>query len=69
MLYQPGDVAPESGVNEATHYNHRAAHHVTAASGETFPDCSVCGDAVRFRFPPSRWTKTFVKALLRRLPS
>ena len=54
---------PESGVYEATHRNHRAAHHVTAASGETFPDCSICGSEVRFRFlrsaPPIEFDEDF----------
>jgi hypothetical protein len=63
MLYEPGEVVPESGVYEATHSRHRAAHHVTAAQGDTFPDCSVCGGKVRFRFlrsaPPIEFDEDF----------
>ena len=64
MLYQPGDVVPESGVYEATHSKHRAAHYVSVVSGDTFPGCSVCGGEVRFRFlrsaPPIELDEDFL---------
>jgi hypothetical protein len=49
MFHKPGETVPESGIYEAIHATHRAAHHVTAAAGGVFPDCNVCDGNVRFR--------------------
>lgn len=47
--YRPGETTPESGVYVVIHHGHRAEHDVTLFRDETFPPCTRCGDAVRFR--------------------
>ncbi|MGC2109205.1 MAG: hypothetical protein WA655_06780 [Candidatus Korobacteraceae bacterium] len=48
-VFQPADRVPGSGVYQVLHYRHRLYHEVTILRGETFPNCSECGDNVRFR--------------------
>jgi hypothetical protein len=47
--FRPGDKAPESGVYNVFHHEHRAEHCVTLFLGEVFPRCTQCGDKVRFQ--------------------
>jgi hypothetical protein len=46
--HRSGEKAPCTGLYQALHVNHAAAHEVTILFGETFPPCLTCGDAVRF---------------------
>ncbi len=48
-VFQPADQVPESGVYQVLHYRHRLYHDVTIARGASFPQCSECGNNVRFR--------------------
>jgi hypothetical protein len=48
-VFQPADQVPETGVYQALHYRHRLYHDVSLLRGQTFPNCSECGDNVRFR--------------------
>ncbi len=45
---RPGQVAPRSGVYRVHHYAHRMPHAVIVLEGDLLPECSVCGDRVRF---------------------
>lgn len=48
--YNPGDVVRETGIYEVIHSgDHRAAHDAVMLSGDVFPPCETCADAVRFR--------------------
>ena len=46
--YQPGDVAPESGVYIVVHDKHRERHFATIFKGMRFPFCGQCKHGVRF---------------------
>ena len=63
LLFKPGEAVPHSGLYEAIHRGHRADHPISIAAGALFPDCSVCGAAVRFRFlrnaPPIEFDEDF----------
>jgi hypothetical protein len=45
---RPGDKAPQSGIYEVRHNDHRDHHQVTLKEGQAFPACRTCGDKVRF---------------------
>jgi hypothetical protein len=48
--YTAGDPVPQSGIYEVVHARaHRAAHEVVMLSGDVFPPCDSCDQAVRFR--------------------
>lgn len=49
QVFRPGDRVPCSGVFQVVHRDHREAHEATMAMGGTFPNCTVCGDGVRFQ--------------------
>jgi hypothetical protein len=49
MKYKTGKRIPQSGIYEVTHGEHRLPHEVTLISGEIFPPCSKCANAVRFK--------------------
>jgi hypothetical protein len=45
---KPGQKVPKSGVYVVRHEKHRADHEVTMTRDDHFPECAVCGAAVRF---------------------
>ncbi len=48
--YKAGDPVPQSGIYEVLHARgHRSAHEVVMLSGDHFPPCDTCDQAVRFR--------------------
>jgi len=44
-----GEAVPKSGIYKVTHSQHRLPHEVTVLSGQIFPPCAKCGNAVIFR--------------------
>ena len=46
--FQPGDIAPRSGIYRAHHYAHRVPHTLIIMAGTILPRCKRCGDRVRF---------------------
>lgn len=48
-VYSPGDAVPQTGVYRVTHQGHRAEHDATLLDGGHFPQCSRCGEQVRFQ--------------------
>lgn len=46
--FQPGDIAPRSGIYRVHHYAHRVPHAVIIMAGTVLPKCKRCGDRVRF---------------------
>ncbi len=44
-----GETVPDSGIYQAIHRGHRAAHTLVALKGELFPVCRACGAKVRFQ--------------------
>jgi hypothetical protein len=48
QVFQPGELAPVSGVYGVVHERHRQKHSATVFKGERFPQCLRCGKAVRF---------------------
>jgi hypothetical protein len=46
---RPGDVCAQDGLYEAVHLRHREPHKVMVSTGDVFPRCRQCGEAVRFR--------------------
>lgn len=48
QVFQPGEVVPESGVYTVMHAEHRQRHSATIFKGDRFPQCTRCGNAVRF---------------------
>jgi len=50
MPHATGSPVFRTGVYRVTHHGHRQPHEATLREGETFPRCSVCGDAVMFEF-------------------
>ena len=44
-----GETVPQSGIYEVVHQEHRLPHEVTMLSGQVFPPCAKCADAVYFR--------------------
>jgi hypothetical protein len=46
--FQTGEPIPESGIYRVIHKTHRVPHEVTLFSGQNFPRCSKCKDAVQF---------------------
>jgi hypothetical protein len=49
QAYKPGQKISKSGVYAVKHSDHRPDHEATMVAGDMFPECSVCGDNVRFR--------------------
>ncbi len=47
-VYRPGDPVPQTGVYRVEHDAHRGDHEATLLDGGQFPQCSRCGDRVRF---------------------
>jgi len=47
--FATGEVATQSGIYEVVHEGHRLPHEVTLLSGQVFPPCAKCADAVYFR--------------------
>lgn len=45
----PGALCSQSGIYQVIHRAHRQPHKVLLRTGDLFPRCKVCGDAVRFR--------------------
>jgi len=45
----PGALCGQSGIYQVIHRGHRETHNVLVRAGETFPRCTGCGRAVRFR--------------------
>ena|SRR5579859_123661 len=43
-----GETVCESGIYQVVHEGHRLPHEVTMLSGQIFPPCSKCADAVYF---------------------
>jgi len=50
MSHTTGRRVSRTGVYRVTHQGHRQPHEATLRREETFPRCSVCGDAVMFEF-------------------
>ena len=48
-VYRPGDPVPQTGVYRVKHNGHRAEHEATLLDEKQFPQCSRCGDKVRFQ--------------------
>jgi hypothetical protein len=48
QVYRPSQAVPVSGVYRVEHDAHRDAHEATLLEGESFPNCAVCGERVRF---------------------
>ena len=47
--FTSGETACQSGIYQVVHEGHRLPHEVTMLSGQTFPPCSKCADAVHFQ--------------------
>src|SRR5438105_203086 len=47
--FSSGEAVPTSGIYKVTHAEHRLPHEVTVLSGQIFPPCAKCGNAVIFR--------------------
>ena len=47
--FSTGQTVPKTGIYRVTHAGHRLPHEVTLLAGQTFPRCSKCKDAVRFK--------------------
>jgi hypothetical protein len=47
-IFHTGEPIPESGIYRVIHKAHRVPHEVTLLSGQNFPRCSKCKDAVQF---------------------
>jgi hypothetical protein len=45
----PGSLCTQSGIYQVIHRAHRETHNVLVRTGDFFPRCNACGDAVRFR--------------------
>lgn len=43
-----GETVAKSGIYKVTHSEHRLPHEVTVLSGQIFPPCAKCGNAVIF---------------------
>jgi hypothetical protein len=49
-FYRTGDAVPQSGIYEVAHKGeHREPHTATLISGEPFPGCETCKEAVLYR--------------------
>lgn len=46
--FEPGNVAPHSGVYRVHHYAHRMPHLVIVLAGTVLPKCKRCADKVHF---------------------
>jgi hypothetical protein len=46
--YRPGDPVPQTGVYRVVHEAHRDDHEATLLDGGQFPQCTRCGEGVRF---------------------
>ncbi|HZU21822.1 MAG TPA: response regulator [Terriglobales bacterium] len=46
--FAPGELSPRSGVYRITHDGHRPDHEAVVMGGVRFPQCRICGHAVRF---------------------
>lgn len=49
QIFRPGERAPQTGIYEVRHYQHRFPHEVTALAREIFPFCRLCGHRASFR--------------------
>ena len=49
QIFKPGDHAPETGIYEVRHYQHRFSHEATVLVREVFPLCRLCGGRASFR--------------------
>ncbi len=49
QIFKPGDTAPETGIYEVRHYQHRFTHEATVLAREVFPLCRLCGHRASFR--------------------
>lgn len=47
-MYRPGEPVPQTGVYRVAHEGHRSEHEATLLNGGQFPQCTRCGDRVRF---------------------
>lgn len=47
-VYKPSERVEISGVYRISHNGHRTEHEATLLEDETFPECAVCHDTVRF---------------------
>jgi hypothetical protein len=45
----PGALCSQSGIYQVKHHAHRETHNVLVRTGDRFPRCNACGEAVRFR--------------------
>jgi hypothetical protein len=45
----PGALCIQSGIYQVMHRAHRETHNVLVRTGDRFPRCNACGEAVRFR--------------------
>lgn len=45
----PGALCSQGGIYQVIHHEHRETHNVLVRVGDTFPRCTGCGEAVRFR--------------------
>ena len=48
-VYRPGDPVPQTGVYRVAHEEHRTDHEATLLDGGQFPQCTRCGEKVRFQ--------------------
>lgn len=48
LRFQPGDVAPHSGIYSVHHNAHRTPHYVIIVAGTILPTCQRCHEKVRF---------------------
>ena len=47
-VYRPGEPVPQTGVYRVVHEDHRSEHEATLLNGGQFPQCTRCGEKVRF---------------------
>jgi hypothetical protein len=47
--FKPGQLVPGSGIYHIEHWrDHRQSHEVVFARNDKFPECEICGHAVRY---------------------
>ena len=61
--FRTGEVIPDSGIYRVNHSAHRLPHEVTLISGEAFPKCQKCADAVVFELVRALSYKDVVREL------
>ena len=47
--FSSGEAVPTSGIYRVRHAEHRLPHEVTVLSGQVFPPCAKCKNAVAFQ--------------------